>query len=92
MGRGWVPGRGAGEGIGNMWLWRKPRQAQSPEALPHPRLAGRLPGPRRRPQASGPMGVVQEAPGGCSSLKQKKPKSWVCLFRFWTTEVYGYRT
>lgn len=61
-GKGLGMGRGAGEGIGNMWLWRKPRQAQSPEALPHPRLAGRLPGPCRRPQASGPTGVVQEAP------------------------------
>jgi hypothetical protein len=59
-------GAGAGErGRGRDWKHvavEKPRQAQSPEALPYPRLVGRLPGPCWRPQASGPMGVVQEAP------------------------------
>lgn len=57
-GKGLGRGIGAWKGIGNMWLWKKPRQAWSPQALPHPRLADRLPGPHRRPQASGQMGAV----------------------------------
>lgn len=51
MGRGWGGGEGPWEGIGNIWLWRKPRQTRSPEALPQLQIGRQAPRP------------LQEAPG-----------------------------
>lgn len=79
MGRGWRGGERPGKGLETCGCGGSQVRLSPQKLYRTPDWQAGSQAPCRRPQASGPVGVVQEALGGYSSLRKRQNPGSTCL-------------